>query len=187
MAALVAEEWEAQTELINPPEMPVTRLVNVAVEQTVKHRETLVTEARNYAGTDLLCYRTSHPIDLARRQADVWDPVLRWAADQGVMLKTTQTVKAIAQADASLNAVADYARKLDNFDLTLFVHLIALYGSAVLGMAVMKKHLSGEEAFALSRLDEIWQNEQWGEDEEAKERTDKLRTEIVSLCRLLEE
>jgi len=187
MAALIAKEWDAQTEQINPVDMPLTRLANVAVEQTSKRRDDLVAEARKYAGTDLLCYRATLPVDLAQRQAELWDPVLHWAAEQGVNLKTTQSVKAIPQADTALDAIADFARTLDNFDLTLLVHLIAVYGSAVLGFAVMKARLTGEAAFALSRLDEIWQNEQWGEDEDAKIRADPLRAEIISLCQLLED
>jgi len=71
--------------------------------------------------------------------------------------------------------------------LTLFVHLVAVFGSAILAMAVMKAHLSGEEAYELSRFDEIWQIKYWGEDEDAKERSDTIRAEVKSLCELLED
>ena len=52
-------------------------------------------------------------------------------------------------------------------------------------MAVMEGHLSGEAAFAQSRLDELWQIKYWGQDEIAGERTEAMRAEITALCRLL--
>jgi chaperone required for assembly of F1-ATPase len=185
-ADLIAAEWDAQTEYIRPEVMPVTRLLNVAVEQTPENRDALVAEARKYAGTDVLCYREGEVRLHAEEQAAKWDPILGWAAEQGVALKSTDTLTAIEQDEVALDAVANFARGLDDMHLTLFVHFVAVFGSAVLAMAVLKGHLTGEQAFDLSRLDELWQIKYWGEDEEARERIDGIRTEINALCKLLE-
>jgi len=186
-AKLVAAEWEAQTEHIRPESMPVTRLLNVAVEQTPTNREALIAEARKYAGTDVLCYREGEVRLHHEEQAAKWDPILAWAAEQGFALKTTDSLMAIEQDDAALDAVAEFARCLADMPLTLFVHLVAVFGSAILAMAVMKAHLRGEDAYELSRLDELWQIKYWGEDEEAKERSDAIRLEVKALCELLKE
>ena len=186
MAKLAAAEWAAQGEDIIPASMSVTRLLNVAIEQTPQNRDALVAEARKYAGTDLLCYRESETRLYREHQAETWDPVLAWAAKHGVALKITDSLIAAVQDEAALDAVADYARGLEDIPLTLFVHLVAVFGSAVLAMAVMEQHLTGEQGFGLSRLDELWQIKYWGEDEEAKERTDLINTEIIALCALLE-
>ncbi|WP_026941378.1 ATP12 family chaperone protein [Hellea balneolensis] len=186
-AKLIAAEWDAQDEYIKPETMPVTRLLNVAVEQTPDNREALIAEARKYAGTDALCYREGEVRLYKEHQAVKWDPVLAWAAEQGVALKTTESLIAIEQDKQALNSIADFARSLPDMQLTLFVHLVAVYGSAILAMAVLKSYLKGEEAFELSRLAEIWQIKYWGEDEEAKERTDGIRHEINALCELLED
>ena len=186
MAELAAAEWAAQGDDIIPISMPVTRLLNVAIEQTPQNRDALVAEARKYAGTDLLCYREGETRLYKEHQAENWNPVLDWAAGQGVALKITDSVIAVEQDEVALDAVADYAKGLDDIALTLFVHLVAVFGSAVLAMAVMKKHLTGAKAFELSRLDEIWQIKYWGQDEEAEERTDAIRTEIIALTKLLE-
>lgn len=185
-AHLIAAEWDAQVEDIRPETMPVTRLLNVAVEQTPDNRAALIAEARKYAGTDVLCYREGEVRLHHEEQLAKWDPILAWAAEQGVSLKTTDGLIAIEQDEASLEAVADFAKSLPDMQLTLFVHLVAVFGSAILAMAVLKSHLSGEAAYALSRLDEIWQIKYWGEDEEAKERTDSIRAETMALCELLE-
>jgi len=186
-AQLIAAEWDAQTEHIRPETMPVTRLLNVAVEQTPSNREALIAEARKYASTDVLCYREGEVRLHYEEQAAKWDPVLAWAAEQGVSLKTTDSLIAIKQDETALNAVAEFALGLADVPLTLFVHLVAVFGSAILAMAVMKAHLTGEAAYNLSRLDELWQIKYWGEDEEAKDRSEAIRAEVNALCELLED
>ena len=186
LAEKLAEEWEAQTERINPSVMPVTRLINVAVEQTPDRRQDLIAEARRYAETDLICYRAPQPRILKERQSKAWDGWLEWAAAQGIDLKTTESLSAIAQAEASLRAVEAYAASLDDIRLTLFVHLIAVYGSVILAMAVMRSELSGNAAFDLSRIDAVYQIELWGEDEEQAEITADLRNETQVLSEILE-
>ena len=185
VADLVASEWDAQGDRIDPITMPITRLLNVAIARTPETRDELVAEARKYAGTDLLCYRSAETRLYLEHQAENWDPLLAWAAGQGVSLTTTEGLEVIEQPEASLDAVADYARGLDDIALTLFVHLLSTFGSTVLGLAVMEKQLSGEAAFAQSRLDELWQIKYWGQDEIAGERTEAMRAEITALCQLL--
>ncbi len=187
VAGLVALEWESQIETIKPETMPVTRLVNVSVDFTPHNRDKLALEARNYGGTDLLSYRAKTPAELAERQAAGWDPLLDWAADRGIKLATTQAVLAIPQDEDVLQKITDYALTLKDLHLTLFVHLIAVYGSTVLSMAVMEKHISGSQAFELSRVDNLYQIEQWGEDEEAAEIAANLSAEVSALCRILDD
>lgn len=184
-AEMIAAEWRAQGDHIRPETMPVTRLVNVALELTPANRPKLIQDARRYAGTDLLCYR-AQPSALARRQAEHWDPVLDWARSLGVDLKTQASVIAITQSPDSLEKVADYSRGLNDLELTLFVHLTAVFGSAVLALAVFEKHITGPQAYDLSRLDARWQIAQWGEDEDDKARTEAIAQEVSALCALIE-
>lgn len=186
LAQIVAGEWEAQAEAINPSDMPVTRLVNVAFEQTPGRRQDLIDEAVRYAGTDLICYRAPQPRILRERQAESWDRWRDWAAEQGIHLFITEDLSAIAQPESSLDAVATYASDYDDLRLTLFVHLIAVFGSVVLAMAVMEGELDPNTAFDLSRVDHDYQNELWGQDEEQAEIDASLRIETVTLGGLRE-
>lgn len=181
LAEIIAGEWEAQIDVINPSMMPVTRLTNVAIEQTTKRRDNLIAEARRYAETDLISYRAPQPRILKERQAAAWDVWQEWAAEQGVKLKATETLDAIDQPAESLEQVETFAAGLNDLQLTLFVHLVAVYGSVVLAMAVMKDALSAEAAFDLSRIDADYQIELWGEDEEQAEITANLRAETLIL------
>jgi len=186
LAKVVAAEWDAQTEKVDPSTMPVTRLVNVASEQTPGRRDDLIAEAVRYAGTDLICYRAAQPRILQERQAAAWDEWRDWGAEQGVDLKITESLTAIEQPEASLRAVASYADELDDLKLTLFVHLIAVYGSVVLAMAVLEKALKPDAGFDLSRIDNTYQIELWGEDEAQGEIDAALRAETITLANLVE-
>ena len=74
---------------------------------------------------------------------------------------------------------------MDNLDLTLCVHFIAVFGSAILGLAVLARDISAADAFELSRLDAIWQSEQWGVDEEAQRTAAALREDIMALSEFI--
>jgi chaperone required for assembly of F1-ATPase len=186
LAHEVAKEWDAQTEKIEPSKMPLTRLLNVALEQTPTRRPDLLDEARRYTSTDLLCYRAPNPRILVERQSKGWDEWLAWAKTKGIDLISTQSLIATVQPERSYDAVTAYADGFDDIHLTLFLHFIAIFGSVVLAMAVMESQLSSGEAFDLSRLDIAYQNELWGEDEEAAEIANDLRRETVRLGEILE-
>jgi len=187
-ADLVAAEWQAQGADILPNTMPCTRMMNVACEQTPSRRSELVKEFRTYMSTDLLCYRSHNPKDLAARQEQSWQPILDYAAaHHGIALASTTSIKAVAQPAKSLKSAADYATSKDNVDLTLLLHFTASYGSAALALAVTERYLQVDTAFALSRLDEIFQNERWGADDEAVENNRLLLNELSQMAQLIGE
>ena len=187
LAEMIAGEWDAQTDNINPSNMPVTRLVNVAVEQTPNRRADLIAEARRYAQTDLVSYRAPQPRILKERQSQAWDKWQNWAKERGVDFKSTESLQAIDQPEKSLAEVEHFAASMDDFQLTLFVHFVAVFGSVVLSMAVMHGELTSAQAFDLSRVDADYQIELWSEDEEQAEITAALREETSVLGSVLDE
>ena len=52
-------------------------------------------------------------------------------------------------------------------------------------MALLAERLSPEEAFAAAQLDESFQIERWGADQEAMLRREEIREEIVVTARFL--
>ena len=185
-AQAVADEWDAQKDEIIPQAMPCTRLMNVACELTPQNRPKMVDEFVSYTGNDLLCFRVDDPKDLAELQAGKWQPILDWAASShGVALVTTSGIHAYEQPKSSLDKARKIAHELSDTDLTLLLHFTACFGSALLALAVREKHLSVAHAFDLSRVEEIYQNKIWGEDELAVERTEDLARELEALKPLI--
>lgn len=189
-AARIAAEWEAQEELVDPRTMPFTRAANAALDKVALQRAEVADMLSAYGGTDLLCYRATEPDALVARQAASWDPMLDWAQQtHGARLRVTSGIVPVDQDPDSLAKLGEVVHGFDPFQLTGLHDLVAISGSLVLGLAVVADHLSAESAFDMSRIDETWQIEQWGEDEEeadliASKRRDYVRAqEIFKLSR----
>jgi len=170
MAEAIAMEWRAVDEKIDPEVMPFTRSANAAIDKVSVQFDDVVEMLAAYGGSDLLCYRAAAPAELVQRQTDAWDPILKWAHRTfRAKLQTTTGVMPIAQSPEAVEALARPLRKATPFELTALHDLIALSGSLVLALRVAVGISSTNEAWNLSRLDETWQAEQWGVDEDAEQ------------------
>lgn len=170
MAEAIAAEWDAQTGVVRPDTMPATRAANSAIDKVTPLLDAVVDEISGFGGSDLLCYRAVDPPALVARQEAAWAPLLDWAAGAfEAPLVVTQGVIPVAQPAESLARLRAVVAGHSVFELAALHDLVAITGSLVLGLAVARGRLTPEEAFDLSRIDEHWQIEQWGEDEEAAE------------------
>ncbi|MEJ0058957.1 MAG: ATP12 family protein [Terricaulis sp.] len=184
LAEAVAAEWEAQGETLTPWRMPLTRLVNVAIDQTPSKRDALAAHIAKYGETDLLCHRAEGPPPLVERQNATWDPILAWAKDAiGVRLPVVEGVIAADVPGAELEKLSAAAAVLDDFRITGLAHAVGVAGSVLIGFALLHGRLGGEAAFAAAALDEQWSLEKWGEDDEARRRVERMRDELASLAR----
>ncbi|RGP38807.1 ATP12 family chaperone protein [Pseudotabrizicola alkalilacus] len=168
MAQEIAAEWDQQQGLIKPDTMPLTRAANSAIDKVAPQLDAVVAEIANYGTTDLLCYRATDPQPLIDRQEAHWTPLLDWARDDlRAPLVVTQGVMPVSQPAESLMGLRAHVGAHSPFQLAALHDLVAISGSLILGLAVARRRLSGDQAFGLSRIDEAWQNELWGEDEDA--------------------
>lgn len=170
MAEAIAAEWDAQDDMLDPGTMPVTRGANAAIDKVRTQRAEVIALLAEYGDSDLLCYRAAGPEALIKRQVDGWDPMLDWAAEAlAARLFVGEGVMHVAQTPKALAGLTAQVAAFDDFALAAVHDLISISGSLVLALAITKDAISVEEAWLLSRIDEHWQIEQWGEDEEAAE------------------
>jgi chaperone required for assembly of F1-ATPase len=184
LAQAVAAEWQAQTGTVNPATMPFTRTANSAIDSVASQFDAVADMLSAYGATDLLCYRATGPEALLARQSVGWDPLLDWAGTVlQAPLRCTSGVMHVDQPPASLAALSAAVRTLSPFRLAAFHDLVALSGSLVLALAVTRGRLTAEDAWSLSRIDEHWQIEQWGADEEAAEMEARKRADFLQADR----
>ena len=146
----VAEEWARQGETVDPADMPLTRLLNSAIDGVARTMDETRAEIARYAGSDLLCYRAEEPEALAERQRLAFDPVLAWAAETlgarfnlaAGVVHVAQPPEALAAVSAALDAVDDPAA------LAALSVMTSLTGSALLALAVARGRSTAEEAWA---------------------------------------
>ena len=187
LAGAIAEEWAAQEEKVAPASMPLTRLAATARDRVSAARAAVIEELMRFAGTDLLCYRAEEPEALRARQAALWQPLLDWVSARfGAELTVITGLMPQPQPKAALAALATALDALDDMTLTALMVATAAAGSLVIGLALIERRVSAEEAFAASQLDESFQIEAWGEDPEAAARRAALKEELVAVERFLQ-
>jgi len=186
LAEAVADEWRAQVQTVESETMPLTKLANTAIDRVAKHRVHVVEQICAFGRGDLLCYRASEPAALVARQAAVWDPLLDWAqARYGARLKTGQGIGYVEQPADALASLDAAARAFDDFALAALHTAASLSGSLVLALALADGRLDARETFEVSQLDETFQAEKWGRDDEAEARRGHLLAELRAAERFL--
>jgi chaperone required for assembly of F1-ATPase len=177
LAEAIAAEWRGQGETVDAHSMILTKLANTAIDRIGGNREAIVRELVGYGGADLLSYRADD-IPLALRQGAQWDPLVEWARRAfGAALVVTTGVTHVPQTPETLAAFQRAVASLDNWSLAALQTLTTVTGSLTLALAVVDGRLAATEAFVLSRLDEDYQAEKWGEDHEARTRAEGLARE----------
>jgi chaperone required for assembly of F1-ATPase len=186
IAEAVAAEWEAQQETINPLTMPMTRFANSVVEAVVDRTAAVTEDIARYFNSDLLFYRAGHPEALVAREAKHWDPVLFWAADElGAHFILAEGVVHVHQPDEAV-AAARAALPADPWSIAATHVVTTLTGSALLALALARGLLDAEAVWAAAHVDEDWNADQWGTDEEAAERRAARSVDFRAAARILD-
>lgn len=179
LAAAIVDEWEAQDEYINPRRMWHTKLANTALDLVLPRRDAVINDIVTFAQADLLCYRAEGPQVLVARQAKIWDGLLDWLAQTtGARLHVTTGIVHVAQDPEALAAIGKAVHGFDAFELTGLHNSVTLTGSAVIGLALLKGHIDAAAAFEAAHLDEFWQMELCGEDEDEAARLALRKSEL---------
>jgi chaperone required for assembly of F1-ATPase len=185
LAQAIAAEWEAQSELIDPAAMPLTRLANAIIDGVADSPGPVAAEIEKYLASDLLFYRAQAPAELRARQARHWDPILAWARDVlGAHFKLGEGVVYVAQPEAALKA-ASAAIPADPWRLGAAQAVTTLTGSALIALALARGELSTDAAWQAAHVDEDWNMEQWGKDEMALQRREFRFAEFQAAAAVL--
>lgn len=185
-ADAIAGEWLAQDKTIDPASMPLTRIANTAIDAVAGMMPEVAADIVKYASSDLVCYRAEGPDALVARQNAVWDKVLTVAHKElGARFVQVQGIIAVAQPESSLEKIAAALSNYDRFELTGLHVITTLTGSALLALALGRGAMSPGEVWAAAHLDEDWQIEQWGSDEEAEKRRAQRSKEFNAAASVL--
>lgn len=186
-ARLVAEEYDAQHDHIDPMTMPVTRLANTAIDGVASDVQAVVEDILRFASSDLLCYRADAPERLVVLQAEAWDPVLDWAeAELGARFVLAEGVVHVEQPRQTIAAVGGHLRpRRDPFRIAALHVMTSLTGSALLALAVEAGAIDAETAWKAAYVDEDWNISQWGEDAEAAERRAARKRDMMGAVAFL--
>jgi chaperone required for assembly of F1-ATPase len=185
IAEAIAAEWDAQQEIIDPVTMPLTRFANSVVDAVTDRVDAVTDDVAKYLGSDLLFYRASHPEALVARQAEHWDPLLFWAADAlGAHFILAEGIVHVRQPDSAIQA-ARAALPDDPWSIAALHVITTLTGSALLALALLRGVLDSDQIWAAAHVDEDWNVEKWGMDEEVAARRAARLVDFNAAARIL--
>jgi len=186
LAEAIADEWDAQGDVVDPRAMPLTGLANAAIDRVAPDAAAFARGLAAYGESDLLCYRVEGPAPLAARQAELWDPILAWAQQRyDVVFELALGVIHMPQPAETLAGLRAAVAGRDSFGLAGLSPLVTISGSLLIALALAEGAISLDQAWAAATLDEGWQAEQWGEDAEAAAALANRRRDFAAAARFL--
>ena len=176
----IENEWQSGKKY-TPVAMPLTALAYTTIDKIAASKAAIVEVLMVYVDSDTLTYRATGSEELAKLQEEKWGAILKWAGSRfDVAWASTSGVMPVEQSPLLHKAIERYLGALNEWELSAFCVLSSGFSSLVLAIAVFENHLSAQEAFALSRLEEEAQAEHWGRDAEVEARARKMQEEIIA-------
>lgn len=187
LAEAIAAEWRACGEEIDPRRMPLTGLANAANDHVAPDPERFAASLAQYAEGDLLCYRADHPPKLVAAQGAAWDPLLDWARQRfGVDFVIATGIMHVPQPEATVAALGAALKCASPSQLAALSPIVTIGGSLVTALALFEHAIDVDTAWKAVTVDERWQIEQWGADDEAVTSLANRRADFEAAARFLD-
>jgi chaperone required for assembly of F1-ATPase len=171
LAQAMAQEWAAQGDTLDLGLFILRDLADYALDVVASEREATLANLLRYAETDTLCYRAAPDEPLHARQLAMWEPVLSAAeARHGVSFARVSGIIHKPQPGPTLASLRAVLNQHDAFALAGLTTLASLAASLVVALAVLQPDADVDSLWAAASLEEEWQADQWGREEEAEER-----------------
>lgn len=186
LAQAIAAEWSGVEGKLDPARLRLTGLANAALDHAAPDSGSFAETLAPYADTDLLCYRAEGPAELVARQAAEWEPPLVAFADRyAVEFVRVAGVMHVSQPTVTRDVLVGRLGERDGFGLAALSVLVTTTSSLVLALLLADHGWHADVAWSAATLDEHWQAERWGGDEEAEARLAGLRTSFDAAARMV--
>lgn len=180
LAYALASEWRGQGEDIDPESFTLRDMADYAIDVVAPHPQGVAYKLVAYADTDTLLYRADPDEPLFARQQEIWEPILTaFEAREGVALKRVSGVMHSAQDERALEKLRALLTTLDAFTLTAVESMTSLAASLVIGLTALERDGDPRPLWEAANIEEAWQIEQWGRDEEAEDRRNRRELDFL--------
>ncbi len=171
LAEALAAEWDAQGEEIEPAGLKLRDQCDFAIDHVAKDAKETIAKLLGYAETDTLCYRADPEDALFVRQQEAWEPLVS-ALEQreGIRLYRISGIIHRTQPNASIAQLRERLACLDPFTLAGLYTMTSLAASLCIGMEALEDGADPASLWLAANLEEEWQAELWGRDEQAEQR-----------------
>lgn len=186
LARALAAEWDAQGDKIDPHTLPLRDMADYAIDVIAPDCAAAIEKIVTYGDTDTLLYRADPDEPLYARQQELWEPIVAaFEARHGV---TFVRVSGIIHRDQSAATMATLRKAVgahDPFTIAGIEAMSALAASLITALAATCPDADCEALWQAASLEEEWQADQWGREEEAEERRAKRAGDFLKAAELV--
>jgi len=178
----VLREWDQNSDNINIDDLVFYGVLSTAIDKVNLEKDAYVNDIIDFIDTDLICYRAESPNDLIALQNKSWNPILLLIEKYiDVKIKVFKGVMPSNQDQKVHTEIKKLISNLSDVQISVLHRITNLIGSIFLSLCILKKDLLKEDAFECSFLDELWQAKNWGHEEDASIKRNKIRFELNRL------
>ncbi|CAD5124207.1 DgyrCDS12506 [Dimorphilus gyrociliatus] len=155
LALAVLNEWESQED---------TSLCNISIDNpTHRDKVTTINGMLEFLDTDTICYRMKEPEDLVKLQNEKWNPIIEWANERyNVDIGLTYGIGMLNISKETKQIFTQHLNSYNELALFGFQQVIETLKSFILALSLVDKKISVETAVSLSRLEQDYQTQKWG-------------------------
>lgn len=155
--------------------------LNAAMADVGENRAEIIDKLVQFAMTDMLLF-WGQDKDLVERQQKLWQPILQWAHKvMDIDLRTTCKIDVPEQDRKTGYRLRCFLETLSDKEILAFFKAALNMRSVLLAAALVKGEINAEQAFEAAYVEELWQSENWGVVEEAQEKRDELKQELIDI------
>lgn len=168
-AAIIASEWDSQEIITKAHALPMTAIVSRTIDDLLEgaHRHVLEQELLNFLNTDTVCFFHDEPEPLHRLQTQYWVPLLQWARETfDIEINVSNSILSVKQPARTREVLQKVIESLDAWELAALERTTNTTKSLIIALALVKKHLTVEEAALVACVEVNSQIERWGEVED---------------------
>ena len=181
LAEMLAREWAQQGEEIDPRSFRYRDQTDYAIDVVRSDRATTIEKLMGFADTDTLCFRADPEDALYRRQMEIWDPILdRLEGTHGARMARISGVIHRPQPTEALERLRAMLMAQDDFTLAGLYTLASLAASLCIAIAALDGAAQAAPLWDAANLEEEWQAQQWGRDEDAELVRARKRDEFIA-------
>ncbi|XP_038941884.1 ATP synthase mitochondrial F1 complex assembly factor 2 isoform X1 [Rattus norvegicus] len=141
-----------------------TTLCNTSLDNpTQRNKDQLIRAAVKFLDTDTICYRVEEPETLVELQKNEWDPIIEWAEKRyGMEIGSSTSIMGPSIPTQTREVLTSHLASYNMWALQGIEFVVAQLKSMLLTLGLIDLRLTVEQAVLLSRLEEEYQIQKWG-------------------------
>ena len=179
LAKEIVKEWDQDSKNLNTETMIFYGIISTSLDKIIDNKNSYIDDVLDYIDTDLICYRAVSPKELVALQKHKWDPIILLIEKYiSTKIDVFEGVSPKKQHSTVHDRLNNLIKQFDVFEIAALHRITNITGSIFLSLCILKKDIKKNEVFGLSFLDELWQAENWGFDEDTSQKRKKISNEL---------